>query len=93
MNSIVDFTTFCTSIVALNGSDYVAHVRNYDFDFPHDMQQLLYTARFLNNSEVVATSVNIAGFSGVYTTLKPHKFSILYNVRLRKEYITDLLDS
>jgi len=33
VNSIVDFSSYCTSIVAVNGSS-VTHVRNLDFDFP-----------------------------------------------------------
>jgi len=36
VNSIVDFSSFCTSIVAMNG-DKVVHVRNLDFDFPPEM--------------------------------------------------------
>ena len=42
VNAIVDFSAFCTSIVAVNGNE-VTHVRNLDFDFPKDMQQLMYT--------------------------------------------------
>lgn len=36
VNSIVDFSSFCTSIVAVNQTK-VTHVRNLDFDFPADM--------------------------------------------------------
>jgi len=42
VNAIVDFSAFCTSIVAVNGND-VTHVRNLDFDFPKAMQTLMYT--------------------------------------------------
>lgn len=33
VNSIVDFSSFCTSIVVINNTDLV-HVRNLDFDYP-----------------------------------------------------------
>ena len=34
VNSIVDFSSFCTSIVARNGNGTILHARNLDFDFP-----------------------------------------------------------
>jgi len=39
VNSIVDFSSFCTSIVAITSDNKeIIHVRNLDFDFPSDMQ-------------------------------------------------------
>lgn len=37
VNSIVDFSSMCTSIVVRNETSYT-HVRNLDFDFPEQMQ-------------------------------------------------------
>ena len=36
VNSIVDFSSFCTSILTVNDTD-IKHVRNLDFDFPAEM--------------------------------------------------------
>ena len=36
VNSIVDFSSFCTSVVVRNETSYT-HVRNLDFDFPDKM--------------------------------------------------------
>ena len=80
VNSIVDFNSFCTSIIALKGDD-IAHVRNLDFDFPEYMQKLVYYQRFVNGSQELALAPSIAGFYGVYTALKPGEYSLSYNVR------------
>jgi len=41
VNAVVDFSSFCTSIVAMNETD-VVHVRNLDFDLPSIMQKVVY---------------------------------------------------
>jgi len=80
VNSVVDFNSFCTSIIALEGDD-IAHVRNLDFDYPEYMQKLVYYQRFVNGSQELALAPSIAGFYGVYTALKPGEYSLSYNVR------------
>mmetsp|Transcript_14283 Transcript_14283/g.24307 ORF Transcript_14283/g.24307 Transcript_14283/m.24307 type:complete len:184 (-) Transcript_14283:493-1044(-) len=80
VNSIVDFSSYCTSIVAMNETT-VVHVRNLDFDFPKNMQKLIYNQKFVRGGEVIASAPSIAGFYGVYTALVPTKFSLSYNVR------------
>lgn len=81
VNSIVDFSSYCTSIVAMNDTNLV-HVRNLDFDFPKDMQRLIYNQRFIDGSgKVIAIAPSIAGYYGVYTAIKPNMFSLSYNVR------------
>ena len=87
VNSIVDFSSFCTSIVARNATN-VVHVRNLDFDAPVLMQKLIYVQNFTDSRknsthgqlpETLAPS--IAGYFGVYTGYKPGYFSVSYNVR------------
>ena len=80
VNAIVDFSSFCTSIIAHNDTDFV-HVRNLDFDFPEDMQKLIYIQRFERGGELVGTAPSIAGFYGVYTGVRADAFSLSYNVR------------
>lgn len=80
VNAIVDFSSFCTSIVAMNQTT-VVHVRNLDFDFQTAMQKLVYHQKFVRGGKLIATAPSIAGFYGVYTALKPDKFSLSYNVR------------
>ncbi len=44
VNSIVDFSSFCTSIVARMENGTIIHGRNLDFDFPTIMENLVYKA-------------------------------------------------
>ena len=91
VNSIVDFSSFCTSILTVNDTD-IKHVRNLDFDFPAEMQKLLYIQKFIGmDGQVVAEAPSIAGFYGVYTAVKPGYFSMSYNVRYSHK--TTILDS
>ena len=87
VNSIVDFSSYCTSIVAMNSTE-VTHVRNLDFDFPSEMQSLVYNQRFVKGGEVIAIAPSIAGFYGIYTTLKPDSYSLSYNVRFSIDHNT-----
>lgn len=80
VNSIVDFSSFCTSIVAITEEQEIIHVRNLDFDFPKDMQQLMYIQKIVKDGIVVGRAPSIAGFYGTYTGLTS-QYSFSYNVR------------
>ena len=85
VNSIVDFRSYCTSIVAMDDTDIV-HVRNLDFDYPQDMKNLIYNQRFVRgDSETIAIAPSITGFYGVCTAIVPRCFSLSYNVRLNQD--------
>lgn len=81
VNSIVDFSSFCTSIVVRNKDKEILHARNLDFDFPEQMGKLVYMAIYVKNKQVIARSPSIVGYIGSYTAIKPNAFSISYNVR------------
>ena len=42
VNSISEYSTFCTSIVARDPNGLISHVRNLDFDYTTVMKQLVY---------------------------------------------------
>ena len=71
----------------MNSSE-VTHVRNLDFDFPSEMQELVYNQRFIKGGEVIAIAPSIAGFYGIYTALKPNSYSLSYNVRFSEDHNT-----
>lgn len=46
VNSVVDFSSFCTSIVARMQNGTIIHARNLDFDFPTILNKLVYVALY-----------------------------------------------
>lgn len=54
VNSIVDFSSFCTSIVARDKDNMIIHARNLDFDFPSKMSKLVYNAVYKKNGVTLA---------------------------------------
>lgn len=81
VNSVVDFSSFCTSIVAKMPNGTIIHARNLDFDFPSIMSKLVFKAIYTKNGTVIAEVPSIAGYIGAYTGLKKDSFTISYNVR------------
>ena len=67
VNSISEYSTYCTSIVARNLNNQITHVRNLDFSATSLMKKLVYEAFIVKNNEIVATAPTIAGYSGYYT--------------------------
>lgn len=82
VNSIVDFSSWCTSIVARMPNGTVIHARNLDFDFPSLMEQVVYRALIKKGGVIVAEAAATAGFIGFYTGLRYDTFSVSYNVRM-----------
>jgi len=81
VNSISEYSTYCTSIVARDTNGLIAHVRNLDFDYTAVMKLLVYEAVMFKDGEYRANSPGIAGYYGSYTGHKPDSFSVSYNVR------------
>ena len=81
VNSISEYSTFCTSIVARDPNGLISHVRNLDFDYTTVMKQLVYQAVLRKDGEDRAFAPSIAGYYGAYTGHKPDSFSVSYNVR------------
>jgi len=81
VNSIVDFYSFCTSIVAKMQNGTIIHARNLDFDYPTVMENLVYKAYIKKDGKILGEAAVIAGYIGFYTGIKYNGFSISYNVR------------
>ncbi len=90
VNSIVDFSSFCTSIVARMENGTIIHARNLDFDFPDMMQHLVYKAYIKKNGFIVGEAPAIAGYIGFYTGIKYGTFTVSYNVRMIRTSMTDI---
>ncbi len=82
VNSIVDFSSFCTSIVARMGNGTLIHARNLDFDYPETLNKLVYKALYKVNGKIVAEAPSIAGYIGAYSGLRYDSFTVTYNVRM-----------
>ncbi|CDW81180.1 n-acylethanolamine-hydrolyzing acid amidase-like [Stylonychia lemnae] len=81
VNSIVDFSSFCTSIVARMQNGTIIHARNLDFDFPDVLNRLVYLALYKVDGKIAAEAPSIAGYIGSYTGLRYDSFTVSYNVR------------
>lgn len=77
----MDFSSFCTSIVARMENGTIIHARNLDFDFPDILNNLVYIAVFKVDGQLVAESPSIGGYIGSYTGLRYDSFTVSYNVR------------
>ena len=91
VNSIVDFSSFCTSIVARMSNGTIVHARNLDFDFPSIMETLVYKALIKKNGKIIGEAPAIAGYMGFYTGIKYDAFTVSYNVRMLRTKQSDIL--
>ena len=81
VNSIVEVSTYCTSILAKTKEGDVVHVRNLDFGYANLMRKLVHYEHLVKGGVTIAYATGISGFYGVYTGRKPNAFSVSYNVR------------
>lgn len=93
VNSIVDFSSWCTSIVARMENGTVIHARNLDFDFPSLMTKLVYRALIKKGGRIVAEAPAIAGYVGFYTGLRYDTFTVSYNVRIQRKNVSDIMEN
>ncbi|TNV77093.1 hypothetical protein FGO68_gene7739 [Halteria grandinella] len=91
VNSIVDFSSWCTSIVARMENGTIIHARNLDFDYPSMMVHLVYKALIKKDGRIVAEAAAIAGYIGFYTGLRYDTFTVSYNVRMERLNQSDIL--
>jgi len=93
-NVFYELFTFCTSIVAEDGNGKLYHVRNLDFGIfmgwdvkTHKWQTsellrpLTVNLDFQRGGKTVFQSVNFAGYIGVLTGIRPHRFTFSINER------------
>lgn len=82
VNSIVDITSFCTSIVSRTTNGSIIHGRNLDFDFPSVLQSITYRAYIQINGKIVGEGICHAGYVGLYTAVRYDAFTVSYDVRM-----------
>eukprot|EP00344_Euplotes_crassus_P005325 CAMPEP_0197004484 /NCGR_PEP_ID=MMETSP1380-20130617/23210_1 /TAXON_ID=5936 /ORGANISM="Euplotes crassus, Strain CT5" /LENGTH=336 /DNA_ID=CAMNT_0042423291 /DNA_START=205 /DNA_END=1213 /DNA_ORIENTATION=+ len=83
-NFAYELFAYCTSIVAHDKNGEIIHARNMDYPLYQSMQNLTYTADFFDNGEFLFRSTMFAGYTGVFTAMKPGKFAISINERHTK---------
>jgi hypothetical protein len=93
VNSIVDFSSWCTSIVARMENGTIIHARNLDFDFPSIMNKLVYRAQIKKGGRIVAEAPAIAGYIGFYTGLRHDTFTVSYNVRMLRTDMNKIMEN
>jgi len=81
VNSITEYSTYCTSIVARDEAGQISHVRNLDFGATEMMSKLVYMQVLVKDGQVMGEAPSIAGYMGTYTGQRPGIFSFSYNVR------------
>jgi hypothetical protein len=82
VNSVVDITSFCTSVVARMSNGTIIHGRNLDFDYPAVLQTLVYRAYVEKNGVIIAEAACLAGYVGFYTAVRYSTFTVTFNVRM-----------
>jgi N-acylethanolamine-hydrolysing acid amidase len=82
VNAVVDITSFCTSVVAVQSDGQIIHGRNLDFDFPTVLQPLVHRVYLQVDGRIVGEGICIAGYVGLYTAIRYKAFSLSYNVRM-----------
>lgn len=93
VNSIVDFSAWCTSIVARMENGTIIHARNLDFDFPSIMEKMVYRALIKKDGKIVGEAAAIAGYIGFYTGLRYDTFTVSYNVRIIRNNQSDIMEN
>ena len=81
LNFAYELFAFCTSIVAHDKNGEIVHARNMDYPLYDSMHNLTYTADFYKNGEFLFKATMFAGYTGVFTAMKPGKFAISINER------------
>jgi len=81
VNSVTEFASLCTSVIAHDKNGQIIHGRNLDFGNQDLMSHLVYVAEFYDGEKYLFDAPSIAGFFGVYTGIKKGKFSLSFNVR------------
>lgn len=82
VNALVDFYSYCVSIVAITCDGTIIHGRNHDVDNPVLFQPILHRIFILHGGKVIGEAASHAGFIGFYTAILYDAYSITYNTRM-----------
>nr|XP_054753339.1 N-acylethanolamine-hydrolyzing acid amidase-like [Lytechinus pictus] len=81
INMLYDFTAACTSIVAQDANGTIWHGRNLDYSFSTSLSNVTAIVDFKSHGKTVYTTTSFVGQVGVFTGMKPNKFTISLNER------------
>ena len=84
-NIFYEVFSLCTSMV-INSEDTIIHARNMDFGVLMEgivplLKNITIHVNFIKNNKVIYRSHSFAGLVGIFTGMKPYKFSITINQR------------
>jgi len=101
MNIYYELSRFCTSIVANSADGNVYHARNLDFgqlfiwdqfvsawQLSDRLKKVTVNYRYIRSSQnnaVVFMGTTFAGHAGVITAMKPHKFTLSMNAKVKPD--------
>lgn len=85
----LEFSSFCTSIIARMADSEILHLRTLDFGFPDDMKYNMYIGEFYNGTEYLFEAVMFGGTNSIGTGIRKGAFSISINQR-RPSHDTDM---
>lgn len=85
-NIFYEIFSLCTSIITKNSNGDVIHFRNLDFGlFMNNIIPLLHKltiqVNFIKNNRIIYKAHTFAGYIGIFSGIKPNKFSITINQR------------
>ncbi|XP_068607177.1 acid ceramidase [Brachionichthys hirsutus] len=93
-NIFYEVFTVCTSVVAEDRNGHLIHGRNLDFGLflgwdvknkswiiSEKLKPLVVNLEFKRDNQTVFKSTNFAGYVGMLTGIKPHKFTLTMNER------------
>lgn len=82
LNLLYEYTTACTSIVAMDASNTTWHSRNLDWAFDgYSLRNVTVHANFQRNGQTVYSGITWAGYAGLLTGLRQGGFSITIDQR------------
>ena len=84
-NIFYEIFSLCTSSI-INIDDYVIHGRNLDFGLFMNgvvpiLKRLSIDVKFVRNNKVIYQAHTFAGYVGIFTGMKPYRYSITINQR------------
>lgn len=82
VNSLVDFYSYCVSIVGVMADGSIIHGRNHDVDNPALFQPILHRIFIKSGGVIVGEAASHAGFIGFYTAMRYDAYSVTYNTRM-----------
>lgn len=81
INFIFEINAHCTGIVTHDKDGHIIHGRNLDFPGLETMRNVSFQGNFYRDGKLKYNAVMMAGYTGVFTVMKPGAFAININER------------